>query len=397
MRKLFVFLVFLVLVGCADEQPSFHPAKPAADFGASLGVNTKSAYAGTVHDNDQAVIAALQYMGILNIRDGIWPSWETQQKEFFRLAGEAGIRFNLGFGCINESHTIADKLEALRSRNLSQYVRFFEGANEANYAHSACPTDNWANLTRWTQTVIWNQTAPERANGVKIIGPSLAGPSTHPDYANLGDMTGIADIGNIHPYSGPGHPETFYDREVPPSRTSFPNMPLSATEFGWFTPDWAPTERVQGIYTMRAFLDFFDKGLPVNFIHEIVDFGSTFGLYRGDWTPKPVATYMHNLTTLTQANGARVTGGGLRFGWRNVPDDARYVLLRAPNFYVAVLWRAIPHDGASTTVALTTDQRPALVRRFDPTIGTGYRQQWTSPASINVSVGPSPTVLRVWP
>lgn len=391
-------MALALFVGCADEQPSHHAAKPAADFGASLGMNTKSAYQGTPHDNDTKVIEALKYMGILNIRDGVWPPWETQQRAFFQAAGQQGIRFNLGFGCLEDINTVAEKLNDFRARNLMQYVRFFEGPNEVNYPHSSCSTADWANRTRAYVQQLWDLTAPERATGTKIIAPSLAGPSTHQDYQQLGDITPWIDIGNFHPYSGPGHPETAVDREAPPARTSFGDKPMSATEFGWYTPDWAPTERVQGIYTMRAFLDFFDKGLPVNFIHEIVDFGSTFGLYRGDWTPKPAAHYMHNLTTLTQANGPRVTDpGGLRFGWRNVPDDVRYVLLRAPNFYVAVLWKAVPHDGASSTITLTTDQRPALVRRFDPTIGTGYRQQWTSPASINVSVGPSPTVLRIWP
>ena len=140
--------------------------------------------------------------------------------------------------------------------------------------------------------------------------------------------------------------------------------PVSITEFGWALADWAPDERVQASYTLRAFLDHYAKGIPRSYVHQLVDLRSeqeylagnpedpvgaqrdaTFGLYRHDWTPRRVADALHNLNTAI-GDGGRAAP--LELAVKTGPPDLRKVVLtRAGGDFVIVLWRAAPRARAA--------------------------------------------------
>jgi hypothetical protein len=119
------------------------------------------------------------------------------------------------------------------------------------------------------------------------------------------------DLANIHPYRGDGIPETAIAEKCPQGlKVLAPAMRVNSncqvTEFGWALTDWTdlgdpqngPSERVQATYTLRAFLDYFSKTGRTSYVHQIADLETghentidgSFGLYKGDWTPRLVAT-----------------------------------------------------------------------------------------------------------
>ena len=201
-----------VPVACNDDPPAADPgrealpvtqAKPAASFRDSVGVNVRTAFEGTPYADYPRVKAALLYTGIRHIRDGLWPEWLHTQRAFFRELAAAGIKYTLGLGGLAFEHELDAKLDLIRQDGLRPGLAALENPNEVNWKHSEedVPAD-WAARTRAYARHLWSSS---RDLGVPVIGPSLGG---RHDEEQVGDISPWIDWGNIHPYRGPGIPET---------------------------------------------------------------------------------------------------------------------------------------------------------------------------------------------
>ncbi len=360
-------------VACNDDPPSEaapagHPVvqgKPASSFRDSVGVNVRTAFERTPYADYPKVKAALLYTGIRHIRDGLWPEWQYEQRAFFRDLAASGIKYTLGLGGLAFEHELDAKLDLIRNDGLRPGLAALENPNEVNWKHSEeeVPTD-WAARTRAYAEHLWNSS---RDLAVPVIGPSLGG---RHDEEQVGDISPWVDWGNIHPYRGPGIPETAVRQEAPYAREMSGRKPVSITEFGWALADWSPNERVQASYTLRAFLDHYAKGVPRSYVHQLADLRSpqeylagnpddpvgaerdgSFGLYRYDWTPRQLAHALHNL------NGTIGDGGSaasLELKIEAGPSDLRRVLLsRGDGDFVLALWRAAPAGAPAAGVRLS--------------------------------------------
>jgi hypothetical protein len=394
-----------------DEATGRHPvaqAAAASSFRDSLGVNVRTAFAGTPYENYPQVKAALLYTGIRHIRDGLWPEWLPEQRAFFRELSAAGIKYTLGLGGLAFEHELDAKLELIRTDGLRPGLAALENPNEVNWKHSEedVPAD-WAARTRAYAQHLWDSS---RDLGVPVIGPSLGG---RHDEEQVGDISPWVNWGNIHPYRGPGIPETAVREEMPFAREMSGRKPVSITEFGWALADWAPNERVQASYTLRAFLDHYAKGVPRSFVHQLVDLrppeeylagnpddpvgaerDATFGLYRHDWTPRQVADALHNLTVATGDGGSAAQ---LPITVDAKPADVRKLLLKnSGGDFVVVLWRAAEAGAASTDVQVSLPEAGSVVATRPVTT-----REWTGlplrDGAVTVAVDSEPVVLRVTP
>lgn len=382
--------------------PTF-TANPVKQFRDSVGVNTKLAFTDTTASNRVQTKAALQFMGVRRIRDGInWFSngnggYDNQVLAYNEL-NAVGIKTNLGFGCITDIDRISPMLDAFSQTPAINSVISWENPNEVNYSHSACSTADYANKTRaFAQE--WHDQLRIRSLNQTILGPSCGG-SDCEQY--LGDLSAWVDAGNFHPYRGTGIPETAVGDKCNQSRLYVPDGPCYITEFGWALADWAGgDERIQAAYTLRGFLDYESKGVPVSFVHQLVDVfpnqetshEGSFGLYRNDWSPRLVATALHNLTTglgdgatgnQTYAFRWDTTASGLR--WQNFRNSAGKIVM--------AVWRQTTAPGASATVTATIPdaQSVGIIRPLDsatPTPLTLTNHQ------VSFNVGPEPALLVI--
>lgn len=173
----------------------------------------------------------------------------------------------------------------------------------------------------------------------------------------------FVDQGAIHPYQFRGNweeknaaaydgiPHYFLDStepsvgidEYPTAITNFQSpyqsgsqqKPLIATEMGYFT-GVAPQsidESTHAKYVPRIFAEFFRHSISKAFIYEFVDEGfdggmeNSFGLVRGDLTPKPAYTALQSMISLLQDSGGSFSPATLAYGF--VPSaDQSYTRLQ---------------------------------------------------------------------
>ena len=148
--------------------------------------------------------------------------------------------------------------------------------------------------------------------------PAVAGPLTFPNNVdNLPDVSGIADVGNLHTYSV-GGVDTF--RRA--AQSVFPDKPLWSTEYGlinWTTSgqnvaatQWSAAKELP----LRA-LQNFQEGIDRSYLFEIRDLysqadgnggftagGGDFGLLDSFGRPKPAYTALQNLLAILGRNAA---------------------------------------------------------------------------------------------
>ena len=167
---------------------------------------------------------------------------------------------------------------------------------------------------------------------------------------NAGELAASVDFGNFHPYpsGNPWHPDFAYDfvpayyhQTVFPSALLDPNpgpgltgfddvtcigrkpygtRPMVATETGVQTTSAGIPESHQGALVPRIVLENFRLGIARSLLYELADSGGeTFGLLRGDATPRPA---YHAMTALL----SKLADPGPTF----VPDSLDYDLALSP-------------------------------------------------------------------
>lgn len=191
-----------------------------------------------------------------------------------------------------------------------------------------------------------------KTSHLTVIGPSLGKTywsGGHPYAPRTFEDT--VDWGNFHPYPG-GSPfnnplpyaglDRYYWQSDFPSvaldkhpinlRTyapAFGRKPMAITETGYSTWNFGQSERTQGIYMPRLFLENYRLGIERTYAYELVDTFSDptganreahFGLLRHDLTPKPAYTAMRSLMSVLNDTATAP----------HAPEDLDYLLQVAP-------------------------------------------------------------------
>jgi len=341
--------------------------KAAQAFRNTQGVNSRIPFHGP-WENVPAIKDAGAWMGIKFLRE----TWRVAYRSTFHDLALSGFTFSFGLGRMDVDNNgtcgpfeIDSLLAEMRFDPVVwNAIKYIESPNEITGSDGEHGLgDQWDECTR---TFLAAQ--QDALNGEKpIIGPTVSAPGGNPNVADanrliLGNIEQYVDFGNMHPYAGglapdttdleaDGTPFNAIDYNRPRAQILTPNRPIFATEAGYHTNlnntnVNAPTpEAVQASYMVRLFLEYFRRGVPHTDIYAIVDNECStatdyyaYGLYRCDWTKKPVVDAIHNLNITVGTGTPTLTPLAMRVD--SGPSDLLQVVTRrSDGAYVVALWR----------------------------------------------------------
>src|SRR5215213_7105608 len=315
-----VFAGLLAAVACSLAGAPAASASPVAprsaeSFHDSVGVVTHIVYYDTAYGDWSRIVARLQELGVRHLRDGVFanpaPQWRDWNERYYRaveLAASHGMRFTFVVNAPSVGTGTLDQLLDVVGGRLRNAAEALEAPNEM---------DKYVRGPRWPRALASYERrlhvkakARPATRSLPILGPSFAtlhGPSL------VGNLRGLVDVGNIHPYTGGLSPYPEHIKaELKRARITAAGKPVWATEVGFhnamhsrLVDNQAPvSERTAAIYLLRTFLEQFRAGIGRTFAYELIDekperagrdSEQHFGLLRNDFSRKPAFNALRNL------------------------------------------------------------------------------------------------------
>jgi hypothetical protein len=332
------------------------PARSAADFRDSIGVQTHLSYYDTAYGDAPRVVRKLDELGVDHVRDGMyanpgWGDWNERYYQAVELAASHGKRFLFGMGEPGWRAGTPDELVAAVAGRLRSAVAGLEGPNEYDLFHGG---PDWAPELRDYQAELYSRVRAEpRLAGVPVVGPSLVYDDRD---GQLGSLARSVDFGNIHPYTGGLAPSADLLRgRFDAVSHVFGDRPLFATEAGFHnalsaTDGQAPvTEAVAASYLLRTYLEHFRAGIRRTYAYELLDEQPEdantqpeqhFGLLRNDFSEKPAFAALRALLELV-GRPAPVDPTPLDLDLGGETGGVQRLLLQqADGRYSLVLWQS---------------------------------------------------------
>ena len=238
---------------------------------------------------------------------------------------------------------------------------------------------------------------------------------------NPATTAGLADADTQHPYPVDGAaPASFVDpANAVSNETTGQTGPLVYTETGYSSNggiDAGVDATVQAKYTLDLLFDAMADGVAHTDLYELMDAyapGSPqgddgYGLFDSNGNAKPVATAIHNLTTIladSAANASTFQTGTLAPTITGLPTTGRdLVLQKASGVFDVVVWAEpqIWNPATGTEVASPTENVTvslggtyATVAVYDPLAGSTPLRTLTDVGSVQIDLTDHPLILEV--
>jgi hypothetical protein len=403
-------------------------AVPADTFLSSLGVNTHidQGYSASNY------VAPLIYTGIRNIRDG-----ERNLSSTLMLHQQTGIKVDVGAGC-----DVSGLLAAAQTLAQSGALLSVEGPNEPNNfpitynGQTGGGQGSWIPVAECQHAIYAGVKASATLKAYPVFSVSEDGAEpnnvglqflTIPSGAGtlMPDGTQYGDYANPHNYvcstqnvyednmawnaADPtlngiwdglyveyGH--TWYGAGFAGySNAELLTLPRVTTETGWDSVSNPGGETVQGKVLVNTYLAQFKRGWRYTFIYELVDGeGSTGnqGLYRADYSAKPVATYLHNLTTVLADTAAIASPGRLDYAIASPPATVHDLLLqKSSGAFELVIWGERASGTNAVTVSLGATR--GTVNVYDVTAGATPVQTLANVSAVPLTVADHALIVEI--
>lgn len=434
-RRTFLATLLLPLTQLRDGRASAVPfagalgagerAIRASDFIDGLGVNGHVSWPGHYPYSETSRVAeAMAYLGVRTLRDHINAS---TQPVFERLA-DRGVRFDL---LLNPKVGIDNYVAWARAlaKAYPGVVAALEGPNEVDKWPVQFEGRGGLQAAAEVQRVLYAMAKREPLLArVPVYNLTLSGISRS-KAAELGDLSAHADYANVHPYYRAGQQSwghSLIDARytlkayMAAARWTAPGRPVVLTESGSTTAvgsDIGVTEAVQARQILNSLFAAAAHGASAISIYELVeshangaqDPESHYGLYRYDWTPKPAAHALHNLTSILQPRGGTDEGRPptrlTRHAVRGLPaNGASLVLLQDDGSYdLAIwaepdLWDEVRHRPLATTrsvVQVDFEAVSPFVELYDPLLGAKPLETFRRIRRVEVPLADHPVILKV--
>lgn len=393
-------------------------AHSAAAFVASLGVNTHLGWQGTAYSDLRQVEAAADYIGVHTFRDTI------DSVPAIRQAAAAGIRFDLV--AYPSQTSFLSEVGALAQAHPGA-VAAIEGPNEVDgWPVTYQGVRGYAAAVAFQKALYRAVHADPLLAGTPVYNLTVSGVEAA-KYAALGDLSAFCDYANVHIYysSGqpmwgwsPGDPKFFWTSWLKAGQGSAPGKPPVVTEVGATTWKGGVSEAVQAKQMLNALMDAASTGVAATYVYELADSRTDpgrgeseahFGLFDRDWTPKPAARALHNLTrilTPRPGGGADRATAPLALSVEGVPEQGgRRLLQQRDGTYDLVvwaepmIWNASLHAEVATPAAKVVVRlaEPKSVAVYDPMQGASPVQRPGVTRSFSVAVVDHPVVIELSP
>jgi len=365
------------------------PARAAAEFRDSIGVQTHIVYYDTAYGDWARIVDKLDELGVDHLRDGAYANpesrdWNERYYQAVELAASRGKRFIFNMGDPRWAGGRIDQLIATVRGRLRHATAGLEGPNEYDLFHGGA---NWQDELREYQGELYRQARGEPSLAdVPVIGPSLVYDDSD---GRLGPLDAALDLGNIHPYTGGEAPSAEHLRKrFEAVQPIFGSKPLIATEVGFHNALAAQhgqppiSEQIAASYVLRTFLEHFRAGIPRTYVYELIDEKPDpllrepeqhFGLLRNDFSEKPAFESLKAMLRLLGRPGP-VTPRSLDVAVEGDTEGVQRMLLqKSDTRYTLVLWQAqsewntdlrqaLPVAERSVSIALPADAAVAVSR-----------------------------------
>jgi hypothetical protein len=179
------------------------------------------------------------------------------------------------------------------------------------------------------------------------------------------------------------------------SDANLQTLPRVSTETGWDAAT-EKEERVQGVVLVNTFLAQFKRGWRYTFIYELGEGeggGGHQGLFHENWTPKLVATYIHNLTTILADNEPLANPGHLEYHIVGQTSTVHDLLLQKSNgAYELVVWGEQVSGTNNVIINFGTARQKVAI--YDTTAGVTPTQVLVNTTSVPLAVSDHALILE---
>ncbi|PDT03625.1 calcium-binding protein [Rhizobium chutanense] len=381
----------------------------------SFGIDTHIDYTDGKYSNVGEVVKALDYLGLDTVRDHA-PNAASDPNGQTHLgnAADAGVQFVFSAQREVDPATVVQRLHAFVQAHPGSVVGI-EGPNEVN---------NWPvsyhGLSGQAAALAYQKDLSAAVNADPLLKDIPVLSFTGYTVASASDYT------TIHTYAKDGdQPYSWLSRESGVQRAADPGKPLAITETGYHTSLTADTnggwegvsEATQAKLLLNTLMDGAALGSKQTFLYELLDAYSDpqgsnqekhFGLFHLDYSAKPAATAIHNLTEILADNGAQkasFSAGTLNYSIDGLPSSARSLLTeKSDGSYQIIIWNEpdIWNQSIDTAIqAATTGVKVNLgssfgsVKVFDPLTGSTVIKSLSNVSSLTVEVVDHPVIIEV--
>ncbi|MBY5520331.1 calcium-binding protein [Rhizobium leguminosarum] len=381
----------------------------------SFGIDTHIDYTDGKYSNVGEVVKALDYLGLDTVRDhapnsASDPNGQTHLGD----AAEAGVQFVFSAQREVDPAAVAQRLHAFVQTHPGSVVGI-EGPNEVN---------NWPvsyhGLSGQAAAVAYQKDLSAAVNADPLLKNIPVLGFTGYTVASASDYT------TIHTYAKDGdQPYSWLSREADVQRAADPGKPLAITETGYHTSLTADSnggwegvsEATQAKLLLNTLMDGAALGSKNTFIYELLDAYSDpqganqekhFGLFHLDYSAKPAATAIHNLTEILQDDGATrasFSAGTVNYSIDGLPSSARSLLTeKSDGSYQIIIWNEpdiwnqssdTAIQAAATAVKVNLGASFGSVKVFDPLTGTTAIKSLSNVSSLTLDVVDHPLIMEI--
>lgn len=378
----------------------------AADFIASIGVNTHLGYTDSAYADGARVLAALEYLGIGRVRDAA-VTRQQRNLEGFTLLADAGILFDMVVQAARDPAEAVATIAAF-DEDYPDAVDAIEGPNEI---------DNWpvtyAGLTGTAAGIAFD----DALVAAVAATPGLADVDTYSlTGARVNDTTEFA---NFHTYPVKGLQPYKALARNPVTSGVTPDKPLVLTEVGYHTavgPDtrWdGVDEATQAKLTLNLLFDAHRLGIARTYLYQLSDgyrdpsgvsIDRNLGLFDVDFAPKQAAAAIHNLTAALSAISHSLTTPSAISVW-GLPDHGASTVLTKDNGALdVVLWaepdvwnqaRDVPIAARSVEVVVDFGGALVDVALYDPMLAAEPVRLFDDVRFVVIPITDHPLIVEV--
>ena len=365
----------------------------ATAFIDTLGVNTHLDFGGT-YANLTQVEANLNYLGLPNVRDSAEAASDAQT--WLQVSHATGVKFDDYIAETSQAGMQTDIgfMTQLAGEGILKAV---EGGNEEDDSYP----QSLGNTVAATALVQRQLFALGQQLGLPVINMSFgsgwtAANNWQGDYGSVGDLSAYATYANAHTYPNVGQlPNAAITALNSDAELAAASRPVLTTEIGWTTTSFNATAIAQ--CAVDATLDGIVDGDAGMYFYALYDDSSgTFGLFNSDGTARPVATALHDLTTLLAdpgATAATFTPGSLNYSLSGTESTDNATLIeKSDGSYWIGLWN---EGGTTHTVTVTLPAAATQITVFDPVTGTTSIESASNASTISVSLAGDPLLIEI--
>ena len=367
-----------------------------SSFVDSLGINTHLDSYAFGYENLSTVEAAINYLGLKNIRDSASNGGDANT--WLQVAQATGAKFDdfIGETSPGGMQTELGYIQQLASEGI---LNFIEGGNEEDDSFPESIGNNQWITAQFQQQVF----ALGQSLGLPVINMSFgagwtAANNWEGNYGTVGDLSAYTNYANAHTYPGVGQTPDFSIQTLNnDAHLAAASRPVITTEMGWDANTFSQGAIAQ--YVVQASLDSMKDGDAKTYFYALFNDGSgAFGLMNPDGSATPAGTALHNLTSLladTGANAGNFTPGSLDFSLSGAQSGDNTLLMQKSD---GSDWIALWDDSAGAhTVTVNLGSTASQILVFDPVTGTSSIASASNSNSITVNLGNDPLLIEVIP